>query len=125
MFKKRVFVSYDFDHDRCLKEFVIGQSRLPDSPFDVIDFSLKEAAPMKTWEDKARAAIKRAEIVIIMLGAETWRASGVLKEIKIAKEEGKRLVQVIGYSNKTCKAIPGAGMLYRWNWPNMKNILGQ
>jgi len=55
MAKKRVFVSFDFDNDKVLKDFIIGQSRLADSPFEVIDTSLKEAAPMKTWEDKARA----------------------------------------------------------------------
>lgn len=43
--KKRVFVSFDFDRDRRLKEFIIGQSRLEDSPFEVIDHSLKEEAP--------------------------------------------------------------------------------
>jgi hypothetical protein len=30
--KKRVFVSFDFDNDKILKEFIIGQSKLPDSP---------------------------------------------------------------------------------------------
>lgn len=37
MAKKRVFVSFDFDNDKVLKDFVIGQSRLTDSPFEVID----------------------------------------------------------------------------------------
>ena len=32
MNKTRVFVSFDFDNDKALKEFIIGQSRLPDSP---------------------------------------------------------------------------------------------
>ncbi|HPL67083.1 MAG TPA: hypothetical protein PLG94_11170 [Smithellaceae bacterium] len=49
MAKKKVFVSYDFDNDKVLKDFIIGQARLADSPFEVIDTSLKEAAPMKTW----------------------------------------------------------------------------
>ncbi len=42
--KKRVFVSYDFDNDKTLKDFIVGQSRLPDSPFEVIDHSLICAA---------------------------------------------------------------------------------
>ena len=62
MAKKRVFVSFDFDNDKVLKDFIIGQSRLADPPFEVIDTSLKEAAPMKTWEDNARAAIKRSDM---------------------------------------------------------------
>ena len=35
MAKKRAFVSFDFDNDPALKDFVIGQARLPDSPFEV------------------------------------------------------------------------------------------
>lgn len=50
--KKRVFISFDFDNDKILKEFVIGQAKLPDSPFEVIDQSLKEAAPERSWEEK-------------------------------------------------------------------------
>jgi predicted GTPase len=94
MAKKRVFVSFDFDNDKALKDFIIGQSRLADSPFEVIDTSLKEAAPMKTWEDKARAAIKRSDIVIVMVGPKTHKAPGVLKEVKMAREEGISIVQV-------------------------------
>lgn len=47
MAKKPVFVSFDFDNDKVLKDFIIGQSKHGDSPFSVIDHSLKEAAPEK------------------------------------------------------------------------------
>ena len=57
MARTRLFVSFDFDNDRTLKEFIIGQARLADSPFDVTDVSLKEAAPQRDWEAKARRAI--------------------------------------------------------------------
>ena len=56
MAKKRVFVSFDFDNDKALKVFIIGQARNPDSPFEVADHSLKEAAPEKDWLEKARRA---------------------------------------------------------------------
>lgn len=121
--KKRVFVSFDFDNDRKLKEFIIAQSRLSDSPFEVIDCSLKEAAPEANWEAKANAAIKRSEVVIVMVGPQTHRASGVLKEIKMARKAGKYIVQVIGYRNGDYTPVPGAGRLYRWNWDNLKKIL--
>lgn len=124
MAKKRVFVSFDFDNDKVLKDFIIGQSRLLDSPFEIIDTSLKEAAPMKTWEDKARAAIKRSDIVVVMVGPKTHKAPGVLKEVGMAREERIPLVQVIGYKDENYTAIPNAGRLYSWNWDNMKKILG-
>ncbi len=124
MAKKRVFVSFDFDNDKVLKDFIIGQSRLADSPFEVIDTSLKEAAPMKTWEEKARAAIKRSDIVVVMVGPKTHKASGVLKEVGMAREEGTPIVQVIGYKNGNYTTVPNAGRLYAWNWDNMKKLLG-
>lgn len=123
MAKKKAFISFDFDNDKTLKEFVIGQARNPDSPFEVVDTSLKEAAPMKTWEDKARAAIKRSDIVIVMVGPQTHRAPGVLKEVKMAREEGVKIVQVIGYRDGNYTAVPDAGRLYAWNWDNLKKLL--
>ena len=123
MIKKKVFVSFDFDNDKKLKDFIIGQSKLADSPFDVSDHSLKEAAPEANWEAKANAAIKRSNIVIVMVGPYTYRASGVLKEVKMARNAGKRIVQIIGYRDGNYTAVPGAGTLYRWNWQNLKNIL--
>lgn len=123
MNKKRVFVSFDFDSDKVLKDFIVGQSRLPDSPFDVIDTSLKEAAPMKTWEDKARIAIKRSDIVVVMVGPNTHRAPGVLKEVAMAREENIPIVQVIGYRDGTYTPVTDAGRLYAWNWDNLKTLL--
>ena len=32
MAKTKVFVSYDYDNDAALKDTLIGQSKLPDSP---------------------------------------------------------------------------------------------
>ncbi|MCX7902185.1 MAG: TIR domain-containing protein [Burkholderiaceae bacterium] len=124
MAKKRVFVSFDFDNDKVLKDFIIGQSRLNDSPFEVIDTSLKEAAPMKTWEDKARAAIKRSDLVVVMVGPQTHKAPGVLKEVEMARDEGIPIVQVIGYKDGNYKPVPNAGRLYAWNWENLKRLLG-
>lgn len=121
--KKRVFISFDFDNDRTLKEFIIGQSKLPDSPFEVVDCSLKEAQPMKTWQDKARVAIKSADLVIVMVGPKTSTAPGVLKEIAMARDEGIKIVQIIGYKDGNYTAVPDAGRLYAWNWDNLKKLL--
>src|SRR5260370_35290416 len=95
MAKKKVFISFDFDNDKTLKDFVIGQAKLNDSPFEVIDFSLKEAAPQKDWLDKARSAIERSEAFRGMIGPKTKNAPGVLKEIKLANELNNSKLQAI------------------------------
>lgn len=124
MAKTKLFVSYDFDNDKILKEFIIEQARNADSPFDVMDVSLKEAAPQKEWEDKARAAISRADKFMVMLGSTTARAPGVLKEVQMAIELGKSKFQVIGYKDGSASwAVPGAGTTYEWNWENLKRLL--
>ncbi len=121
--KKRVFVSFDFDNDRQLKDFIIGQSKLPDSPFEIIDHSLKEAAPERDWEAKANTAIKRSDIVIVMVGPKTHIAHGVLNEVQMARNANKHIVQIIGYKNGDYTPVPSAGRLYRWNWENLKSLL--
>lgn len=123
MAKKRVFVSFDFDNDRVLKDFIIGQSKHTDSPFEVIDHSLKEAAPEKDWEKKAASAISRSEIVLVMVGSKTHKAQGVLKEVAMARKDGIKIVQIIGYKDGNYTPVPDAGRLYAWNWENLKNLL--
>ena len=124
MAKKKVFVSFDFDNDKKLKDFIIGQAKLPDSPFEVTDFSLKEAAPQRDWEARARDRIRRADVFIAMLGPKTAKAPGVLKEVAIATALGKPKFQIIGYTNGTERwAVPNAGRTYRWSWPTLKKLL--
>lgn len=125
MAKKKVFVSFDFDNDKTLKEFIIGQAKHSDSPFEITDVSIKEAAPEKDWLDKARVAISRSEVFVVMLGPKTKSAPGVLKEIKIANELKKAKFQLIGYKDGSADwAVPDAGRVYAWNWDNLKTLLG-
>lgn len=43
MAKRRVFISFDYDHDSDLKSLLVGQSKNSDSPFEITDMSIKEA----------------------------------------------------------------------------------
>jgi hypothetical protein len=123
MAKKRVFVSFDFDNDKTLKDFIVGQAKLPDSPFEIIDTSLQEAAPLATWEKRAKASIARSDLVLVMVGAKTHRAPGVIKEVAMARAAKLPIAQVIGHKDGNHTAVPDAGRLYRWNWDNLKKLL--
>jgi hypothetical protein len=120
---RRVFVSFDFDNDKVLKDFIIGQAKLEDSPFEVCDWSMKEVAPEANWLAEARVRIKRCDSVVVMLGPKTHKASGVLKEVKIARELEKHLFQIIGYKDGDYAPVPDAGRVYRWDWENLKKLL--
>ncbi|TAJ80101.1 hypothetical protein EPO44_18890 [bacterium] len=124
-YKKRVFVSFDFDNDKSLKDFIIGQSKNPDSPFEVADWSMKEAAPQRSWEDEARERINRSDVVIVMVGNSTHKAAGVLKEVKMARQAEKPIYQIIGYRDSNPTPVPDAGRLLLWNWDNLKKLFPQ
>jgi len=120
--KLRVFISFDFDNDKVLKDFLVGQSKKTDSPFEISDWSMKEEAPEEHWGEEAERRINDSDMVIVMVGAKTYGASGVLKEIRITRKLEKPIYQIIGYKNKNYKPVPDAGRLYSWNWDNLKKL---
>jgi len=73
--KTKVFASYDYEHNSDMKNNLIAESKKLDSPFSINDLSLKEKEP--DWQQKARKAIERCEVFIILLGDNTHQASGV------------------------------------------------
>src|SRR2546427_3223677 len=40
---KRTFISFDYDHDDDLRTLLVGQAKHPDTPFEIVDRSVKEA----------------------------------------------------------------------------------
>ncbi len=121
---KKVFVSFDFDNDKEIKNFVMGQAKLPTSPFSGADWSMKEAAPQRNWEEVAERRIKQCDIVLVMVGRYTHKASGVLKEVQMARKHNVPIAQIIAYKNLINPTpVPNAGRLYRWNWDTLKQLL--
>jgi cellobiose-specific phosphotransferase system component IIB len=121
--RRKVFVSFDFDEDRALRHLILGQLRNPQLKIDIVDHSLKEAAPEKKWEDKAKRAIARADLVLVIVGPKTHRAKGVLKEVAMARQLGVKVVQMIGYSQGDYIPVPNAGKLYAWSFKNLQKLL--
>jgi len=72
MAKKKVFLNFDFENDKKLKNSSIAQAKLPDSPFSVNDFSLREAYPDDKWVSKVQSSIARCEFFIVLLG-KNWQ----------------------------------------------------
>ena len=124
MAKKRAFFSFDFDEDQNLKVHMVGQMKLPASPFDAADWSMKEAAPQRDWEQEAEARIQRSDVVVVLVGPKTHKAPGVLKEVAITRRLGKPIVQIIGSNDTSPTPVPNAGRLLKWTWENMTNVLG-
>jgi hypothetical protein len=124
MAKKRTFISFDYDHDVAIKNLLVGQARLEDSPFEITDMSIKEAS--SDWKSKAKTRIKGCDVVIVLCGEHTDKASGVSVELNIAKEEQIPYFLLCGYSDKNCKkptAANSTDKMYTWTWDNLKALI--
>ncbi len=124
--KKRVFVSFDYDHDEVLKNFLVEQAKNPDSPFELADWSIKEAIS-EEWKKKARTRIKSVDLVAVLCGQHTHTAIGVSAEVKISQDESIPYFLLKGYADKTCTkptAAKSTDKLYNWTWPNLKTLIG-
>lgn len=84
----RVFISFDYDEDRKVAALLGGQLRNRTADFHVENWSMKEAAPQKLWPEDARRRISRSDVVLVVVGRRTYHASGVLKEVRFARELG-------------------------------------
>lgn len=92
---------------------------MPDSPFSVNDFSLREAYPDDEWVAKAQSAITRCDLFIVLLGENTHSAPGVLTEVRIASGLKKDRFQ-LKPQHRRKSPIPGAGEMVSWNWKSLK-----
>lgn len=126
MAKTRVFISFDYDHDSDLKTLLVGQAKNEDSPFEIADFSIKEAIS-EDWKKKARTRIKGCNVVAVICGEHTDTASGVSAEVKIAQEEKVNYFLLWGRKDKTCKkpkAANDSDKIYKWTWDILKQLIG-
>jgi hypothetical protein len=120
----RVFVSFDYDHDRDLKTMLVGQSRNEKSPFLVEDWSIKEES--KTWRKDAASRITRSDIVIAICGLYTHQASGVAAEIAIAKDLKVRYALLRGRKEGRVRRPQGTSWwwdeMHPWTWKDLQSL---
>lgn len=124
--KKRVFISFDYDHDEGAKIMLAGQAKLPDSPFDFTDASVKEHLT-GDWKEKVRRRMDNIDVVIVLCGEHTHTAKGVDAELTIAQEKNKSYFLLTAYPDKTCTKPTSAqsgNKVYKWTWENLKTLIG-
>ena len=123
--KKRVFISFDYDNDRDLPGNLVHQAKQHDSPFSMVDLSLKVSVESK-WKKEVRARIRKANLVIVICGKHTDVAKGVAAELSIAQEENKRYFLLRGRRRATCKKPPMARKsdeMHEWTWENLARLI--
>ena len=123
---KRVFISFDIDHDEGTKIMLAGQAKLPDSPFDFKDASVKQHL-IGDWKEKVRRRMDNIDVVVVLCGEHTDKANGVAEEVTIAQEEKKSYFLLAAYADKTCKkptSAKSSDKVYKWTWDNLKALIG-
>ena len=125
MAKKRVFISFDYDHDQDLKNLLVGQAKNSDTPFEIADWSVK--SPITgDWKEKVISRIRSVEQMIVICGEHTDTATGVSYELSVAQDEGKPYFLLTGRSSKKCKKPKTAKQhdkMYDWTWKNLKLLI--
>lgn len=120
MAKTKVFVSYDYEHDSDMKNSLINQSKRADSPFSINDLSLNEKTT--NWQQKARKTIEKCDVFVVLLRENTHQASGVIREVRMAREIGKRRFQLREKGHNP-QSLQDAGEVVAWTWNNLKKYL--
>lgn len=125
MAKKRMFVSFDYDNDSDLKMLLVGQAKHEDTPFDIVDASVKDHLT-GDWKAKVRGRIDRADVVCVLCSTTTHTAKGVEIELAIAKDLDKPYFLLRGYKDKACTKPTNADAsdkMYDWTWENLRLLV--
>ena len=122
---KRAFIAFDFEHDEDLRNLLAGQSKHPDSPFEIKDRSIKE--PLTgDWKDKVQRRMDNVDLVIVLCGEHTHEATGVRAELTIAQEKKKPYFLLWGRNGKSCTKPTSAlstDKIYEWKWDALKSLI--
>lgn len=128
MTKPRTFISFDFDHDETEKNLFVGQSRNSKTPFSIEDWSAKSSMPQSKWESIIKDKINKCNMLIVLSGKTMASATGVAKEISMAKDQDIPVFGVyVDGANKTSNLPKGLqrNRTISWNWEKIAGAIDQ
>lgn len=126
--KYRIFISFAIE-DKTLRDFLVGQAKNAQSPFEFVDMSVKEPWD-SDWKAKCRTKIKGCDGVIGIVTLNTPKATGQIWELDCAYDEDVPVYYIHGYSDdekrlpidKRPEPIKGH-QVHPWTWENIKGFL--
>jgi CHASE2 domain-containing sensor protein len=124
----RAFVSFDFDHNETEKNLFTGQARNSRTPFAIQDWSAKSAMAQSKWEEIVKDKINKTNLLIVLVGKTMASASGVVKEIKMAKDQNVPFFGVyVGGADKTSNLPDGLARnrTISWDWADIAAAIDQ
>jgi MTH538 TIR-like domain (DUF1863). len=124
----RAFVSFDFDNNSTEKLLFVGQAKNSRTPFTVQDWSSKETLPQPQWERLINEKIAKTNMLIVLVGRWTYLATGVKKEIAMAKANNVPVFGVLVGGATTYTSLPAglsSGRVIAWDWDRIASAIKQ
>ena len=112
--KLPAFVSFAAEDAR-IRDLFVGQSRHPDTEWEIIDWSLHRPFDER-WKTQTRPRIVRSGVVVVLIGPGTHRAEGAIWEINCAKAAGVPVFGVWINRTKRGRIPPGLTVNNIINW---------
>ena len=123
---KRIFISFAIE-DENLRDFLRGQSRNTNSPFEFVDMSVKQPWDSQ-WKTKCRTRIRGCDGMISIITRNTKKADGQIWEMNCAIDEGRPLLAIYGNKDHIGATIPnecGYLPVVDWNWEKISAWIKQ
>ena len=124
----RAFISFDFDHDSTEKTLFVGQSKNSNTPFSIEDWSAKSSMPQTQWEAIVKEKVNKCNMLIVLCGKTMASATGVAKEIKMAKDQSVPVFGVYVDGANTTSNLPtglARNRVIAWDWKKISNAIDQ
>lgn len=124
----RAFISFDFDHNETKKNLFVGQSKNSKTPFSIQDWSAKSSMPQSKWEAIVKDKINKCNMLIVLVGKTMANATGVAKEIAMAKEQDVPVFGVYVDGANSSSNIPDGLQRNRtiaWDWEKIAAAIDQ
>jgi hypothetical protein len=119
---KRVFISFAVE-DSNLRDFLVGQAKNNNSPFEFVDMSVKDPWS-SSWKTNCRTKIKGCDGLIAIATNNTRVANGQLWEINCAQEEYVPVKAVWGHPDERPSISVLSGVrTVDWKWDNIKSLI--
>lgn len=128
MSEPRAFISFDVDNNSNEKVLFAGQAWYSKTPFSHEDWSAKEPMAQSQWEALVKAKINKTHFMIVLVGKHMATATGVVKEIAMAKSQEVPIfgVYVAGaYANSNLPTGLARNRVIAWTWDGVANAVTQ
>jgi hypothetical protein len=124
----RAFISFDFDHNGDERTLFTGQIKNSRTPFFVQDWSSKTTLPQSTWEDQIKEKMNKTNMCIVLVGKSMSTATGVDKEIAMAKACNVPIFGVYVDGAGSMSTLPSGlarNRVISWDWAKIAAAVEQ